>query len=921
MESVSRDTEGRRGPADQTYKGHKTFAEAVKVNNQKREAHTIEEKGLKFLSMFWSSHQREELWLRKCAMGMLKSFSKVECVNERLRNRGFQFSAHFLGAKSVLWCFESEIDKEGFINNRFFWEDCFASMRNWEESPVSNTRLVWINCSGIPLCYWSKEFFEKLGWIFGETLLVDEETSQRIRLDRGRILVQVRQEELVSTNVKVDVGKGSFTVKVMEEATQVDGRWVEQYLGLQKKESQDWQGRSWKNYAGEEDDRGTVGAQIGLRWQDRGMGGEELEVTTGEDRCQVKGRKVAARMKKASDTSSMVKSNYEFSFPNLHRKTNKGKEKEKWVPKTRKTGQRKGLGKVWIDEDKGQRCRGVISDSTSISVEERRILNDKKWRGECSRQEVFKEERETEYNGLTKENSQAQHNFVFSRSQSLDGPLKEFMKQVERGIGEKFNGLQKDGFSRSQSLEGPLKEYLENIEQAYIRATFLKGLSSQDVYTQSEGITLVPDTLSPKEGGVSRSVSVVQETNESTESDSSDSEEDEDGSSSDSASAVGKADEKVTDRTRKKTRKRKNRPKHKKDTALAIREGEGAETGDGDIEEEVFKVLEIGAVLVSSEGPSSILDVSAGTVVSISSAVSMVGQRSKVGRDSVSPLVSFAQPIVSSVVSIDELDDRAVCFCRHELQFFLPSVCHALRTHSCCFQGGAAPVILFIIIWNLFKDILCKMEGMATKDDMNITRVLFCGPYFPPSHIYTKEYLQNYPFIQVDDVPLADVPEVIANYHLCVVKNMRLKSNVISRAKQMKLIMQYGVGLEGVDIGAATNCGIKVARIPGDVTGNAASCAEMAIYLMLGLLRKQNEMQIAVKQKKLGEPIGETLLGKTLYIMGFGNIGVHLAKCLRPFGVKIIATKRSWASHTEVSSQSNALPVENGIICYNFNLA
>ncbi|KAK0608031.1 hypothetical protein LWI29_024409 [Acer saccharum] len=56
--------------------------------------------------------------------------------------------------------------------------------------------------------------------------------------------------------------------------------------------------------------------------------------------------------------------------------------------------------------------------------------------------------------------------------------------------------------------------------------------------------------------------------------------------------------------------------------------------------------------------PSSILDVSAGAVVSISSAVSMVGHGSKVGRDSVSPLVSFAQPIVSSMVSVDELDDR-----------------------------------------------------------------------------------------------------------------------------------------------------------------------------------------------------------------------------------------------------------------------
>jgi lactate dehydrogenase-like 2-hydroxyacid dehydrogenase len=49
---------------------------------------------------------------------------------------------------------------------------------------------------------------------------------------------------------------------------------------------------------------------------------------------------------------------------------------------------------------------------------------------------------------------------------------------------------------------------------------------------------------------------------------------------------------------------------------------------------------------------------------------------------------------------------------------------------------------------------------------------------------------------------------------------------------------------EGVDIDAATKYGIKVARIPGDATGNAASCAEMAIYLMLGLLRKQVSMLI-----------------------------------------------------------------------------
>uniref|UniRef100_A0A7C8Z3J0 Phosphoglycerate dehydrogenase n=1 Tax=Opuntia streptacantha TaxID=393608 RepID=A0A7C8Z3J0_OPUST len=177
-----------------------------------------------------------------------------------------------------------------------------------------------------------------------------------------------------------------------------------------------------------------------------------------------------------------------------------------------------------------------------------------------------------------------------------------------------------------------------------------------------------------------------------------------------------------------------------------------------------------------------------------------------------------------------------------------------------------------------------------------VTRVLFCGPQFPYSHIYTREFLSKYPFIQVDDVPLDEVPNVIRNYHMCVPKMMRIDSDIISRAKKLKLILQYGVGLEGVDIDAATERGIKVARIPGHNTGNAASCAEMAIYLILGLLKKQKEMDNSIKLKRLGEPCGETLFGKTVFILGCGNIGLELAKRLRPFDVKILATKRSWSS-------------------------
>uniref|UniRef100_A0A7N0UW00 Uncharacterized protein n=1 Tax=Kalanchoe fedtschenkoi TaxID=63787 RepID=A0A7N0UW00_KALFE len=186
----------------------------------------------------------------------------------------------------------------------------------------------------------------------------------------------------------------------------------------------------------------------------------------------------------------------------------------------------------------------------------------------------------------------------------------------------------------------------------------------------------------------------------------------------------------------------------------------------------------------------------------------------------------------------------------------------------------------------LCASVSSKVEVMGGDNEGRITRVLFCGPHFPASEQYTKEYLQVHPFIQ-------------------------LSADIISRARKMKLIMQYGVGLEGVDVNAATSHGIKVARIPSDITGNAASCAEMAIYLMLGLLRKQNEMKIAVEQKRLGEPIGDTLLEKTVFILGYGNIGIELAKRLRPFGVKIVATKRSWAPNIDSRDKFNGFLKEN----------
>lgn len=69
---------------------------------------------------------------------------------------------------------------------------------------------------------------------------------------------------------------------------------------------------------------------------------------------------------------------------------------------------------------------------------------------------------------------------------------------------------------------------------------------------------------------------------------------------------------------------------------------------------------------------------------------------------------------------------------------------------------------------------------------------------------------------------------------------------------------------------------VQVSNIPSGETGNAASCAEHAIYLALALLRDQHQMAASIRDRRVGVPLGQTLLGKTALLIGFGNIAKEL---------------------------------------------
>lgn len=108
---------------------------------------------------------------------------------------------------------------------------------------------------------------------------------------------------------------------------------------------------------------------------------------------------------------------------------------------------------------------------------------------------------------------------------------------------------------------------------------------------------------------------------------------------------------------------------------------------------------------------------------------------------------------------------------------------------------------------------------------------------------------------------------------------------------QFGLVQQFGVGLETVDVEAATRTGVWVARVPSAGTNNAESVAEHTVLLMLALSRHLPQARTALEAQRFGQPEGVALLGKTACIVGLGDIGTALAVRLRAFGMNIIAIR------------------------------
>jgi D-3-phosphoglycerate dehydrogenase len=116
----------------------------------------------------------------------------------------------------------------------------------------------------------------------------------------------------------------------------------------------------------------------------------------------------------------------------------------------------------------------------------------------------------------------------------------------------------------------------------------------------------------------------------------------------------------------------------------------------------------------------------------------------------------------------------------------------------------------------------------------------------------------------------------------------KMDQEAIGAARGLKVIARAGVGLDNVDIPAATTAGVMVVNAP---TSNIVSAAELAISLILASARFVVPANVALKGGKWARSkyTGAELFEKTLGIVGFGRIGQLVASRMQSFGMNVIA--------------------------------
>lgn len=170
-------------------------------------------------------------------------------------------------------------------------------------------------------------------------------------------------------------------------------------------------------------------------------------------------------------------------------------------------------------------------------------------------------------------------------------------------------------------------------------------------------------------------------------------------------------------------------------------------------------------------------------------------------------------------------------------------------------------------------------------------KVLVCDPI----HQDGIEHLKRAGFT-VDVKPSIsdeELKNLVSTYDVLVVRSRtKVTAEVIGRGRRLKAVGRAGVGLENIDVDAAKKRNIAVFNSP---EAPAEAVAELTIGLLISMARRLPYADRTMKEGQWAKKqlMGWQLEGKTLGMLGLGNIGKRVAKIAKALGMKILITKRT----------------------------
>ena len=169
-------------------------------------------------------------------------------------------------------------------------------------------------------------------------------------------------------------------------------------------------------------------------------------------------------------------------------------------------------------------------------------------------------------------------------------------------------------------------------------------------------------------------------------------------------------------------------------------------------------------------------------------------------------------------------------------------------------------------------------------------RVLMCSPDLAAITEVLRDALPEHEIVPTEpDALAAEAP----NAEVIIPARTPIDAGTIESASRLRLIQQFGIGVDHVDLEVARTRGIPVANAPAGPSGIGKAVAEFALMHLIAAGRQLPSHFRALAAQSIAVPFGASLFDARVCIVGVGGIGSEIARLLKPFGATLIGVKRT----------------------------